>query len=81
MHACIQGHREQYTIGIINQTSTELPKFKIILVHKESNMIEFARMNIENYDPDSGKGYYQLTEATEEYISSKTQVVLISEVS
>ena len=58
----------------------ELPKFNIFFVHKESNMIEFARMNIENYDPDSGKGYYQLTEETEEYILSKTQVVLISEV-
>lgn len=61
--------------------SMEIPKFKLFLVDEESNMIEFAQMNIENYDPDSGNGYYQLTEATEEYISSKTQVVLISKVS
>jgi hypothetical protein len=53
----------------------------MIPVHKESNMIEFAKLNIENYDPDSGKGYYQFTEANyDEFISSKSQVVLISEV-
>ena len=74
----MQGRHTKY---IVNLTSVEPPKFKMIPVHKESNMIDFAMFNIENYDPDSGKGYYQFTEANqEEFISSKSQVVLISEV-
>ena len=56
-------------------------KFKFIPVFEECNMIDFAKKNIDNYDPDSGKGYYQFIEETEEYISPKTQIVLVSEVS
>lgn len=56
-------------------------QLKIICVSKESNMIDFAKKQIDNYDPDSGNGYYQFTEANEEYVSPKTKVVLISEVS
>ena len=56
-------------------------KFKIIAVPKECNMIDFAMENIGNYDPDSGKGYYQFIAGAEEYISPKTRVVLVSEVS
>ena len=78
---CMQRHHAKFIINISNQMSMEIPKFKLFLVDEESNMIEFAQMNVENYDPDSGNGYYQLTETTEEYISSKTQVVLISKVS
>ena len=61
--------------------SEDTPKFKIILVPEECNMIDFAKKNIDNYDPDSGKGYYQFIEKTQEYISPKTQVILVSEVS
>lgn len=56
-------------------------KFRIIPVPKECNMIDFAKENFEKYDPDSGYGYYQFTEGTEEYISPKTRVLLISKVS
>ena len=76
----MQGHHAKFIVNISSQMSVEIPKFKLFLVNEESNMIEFARINIENYDPDSGNCYYQLTEATEEYISSKTQVVLVSQV-
>lgn len=50
------------------------------LVEEECNIIKFAKQKDENYDPDSGKGYFQLTERSPEYISSTTNVVLISEV-
>ena len=56
-------------------------KFKIITVPKGCNMIDFAKEKVENYNPDSGNGYYQFLEAIEEYISPKTQVVLVNEVS
>lgn len=49
-------------------------------VGEECNMIEFAKHKIKNYDPDSGKGYFQLTVGSQEYISSQTDVVLINEV-
>ena len=76
----IQGRPTKYIVNVTSD-SVETPKFRMILVHKESNMIEFAKLNIEHYNPDSGKGYYQFTEANQdEFISSKTQVVLISEV-
>ena len=55
-------------------------KHKTITVPKECNMIEFAKEKIENYEPDSGNGYYQFIEGTEEYIPPKTRVVLVSEV-
>jgi hypothetical protein len=44
-------------------------------------MIDFAKEKIDNYDPDSGYGYYQFTKEADEYISPTTQVVLVSEVS
>lgn len=50
------------------------------IVKEECNMIEFAKHVINNYDPDSGKGYFQLLAGSQEYISSKTDVVLINEV-
>ena len=43
-------------------------------------MIEFAKKYVKNYDPDSGKGYYQLIDGDGEYISHHTDVILISEV-
>ena len=52
----------------------------IYSVENEINMIEFAKHNIPNYDPDRGKGYYQLIDGSPEYISSQTDVILISEV-
>ena len=54
----------------------------IFLVDKESNMIEFAKQKIRNYNPGCGKGYFELTAdiSPPVYISSKTQVVLINEV-
>ena len=54
-------------------------KFKIFTVSQECNMIDFAKEKIDKYDPDSGYGYYQFLDA-EEYISPKTQVVLVNEV-
>lgn len=76
----MQGRSTKYIVSITSD-SVETPKFRMILVHEVSNMIEFAKLNIEHYNPDSGKGYYQFTEANqEELISSKSQVVLISEV-
>ena len=42
-------------------------------------MVEFAKEKINLYDPDSGKGYFQLTEAV--YASPKTQVLLVNKVS
>jgi hypothetical protein len=56
-------------------------KFKIISVPKECNMINFAKKNFDNYDPDSRNGYYQFLKSTEEYIPRKTRVLLVSEVS
>ena len=56
-------------------------KFRIIPVLKECNMIDFAKENFDNYDPDSGNGYYQFIKSAEEYIPPKTQVLLVSEVS
>lgn len=44
-------------------------------------MIDFAKKNFDNYDPDSGNGYYQFIKSAEEYIPPKTQVLLVSEVS
>ena len=48
-------------------------------VTTECNMVEFAEEKIDCYDPDSGKGYFQLTEAV--YTSLKTQVLLVKQVS
>ena len=59
----------------------DAPKFKLFTVTEKCNMIDFARENVDKYNPDSGKGYYQFTEASKEYISPKTQVALVSEVS
>ena len=56
-------------------------KFRIIPVPKECNMIDFAKEKFDNYDPDSGNGYYQFIKSAEEYIPPKTQVLLVSEVS
>ena len=61
--------------------SEDTAKFTIIPVRKKCNMIEFAKNNIKNYDPDSGKGYYQFIKSKYEYISPKTEVVLVSKVS
>ena len=61
--------------------SSDIIITKIFPVLKECNMIDFAKEKVDNYDPDSGYGYYQFTEGTEEYISPMTQVVLISQVS
>lgn len=49
-------------------------------VEKDCNMVKFAKQNIQHYEPDCGKGYFQLTVRSQEYISSTTEVVLISEV-
>ena len=75
----MQKHHE--STDAANPELQPLSNFKLILVSKESNMIEFAKEKIENYDPDSGNGYYQFTESNEEYISPKTKVVLVHEVS
>ena len=61
--------------------SSDITITKILPVLKECNMIDFAKEKVDNYDPDSGYGYYQFTEGTEEYISPMTQVVLVSKVS
>ena len=76
----MQSHRKsvKFTQSDIRM---DAPKHKIFLVPEKSNMIDFAKKNIDNYDPDSGKGYYQFTETSKEYISPKTEVVLVSEVS
>ena len=66
---------------IISLQSMDTSNFKIILVLKKCKMIDFAKEKIFNYDPDSGNGYYEFTEASEEYISPKTKVVLVDEVS
>ena len=67
---------------IIALSSVDINFFKIIPVDKECNMIDFAKENSDKYyDPDSGKGYYQFVKTNEEYISPKTQVVLVSGVS
>ena len=62
----------------VKQTLNFIPPMHY--VEEECNMIEFAKQKDENYDPDSGKGYFQLTEKSQEYISSTTDVLLISEV-
>lgn len=49
-------------------------------VDDDCNMIDYAKKIVRHYDPDSGKGYYQLTDTAEEYISHNTDVILISEV-
>ena len=56
-------------------------KFEMVLVPKDCNMIDLAMDKIDDYDPDSGNGYYQFIEETEEYISPKTRVALVNEVS
>ena len=56
-------------------------RHKIFPVTNKCKMVDFAKKNIDDYDPDSGYGYYQFTEGTEEYISPMTQVVLVSKVS
>lgn len=66
---------------IISLKSMDPSKPKIIRVPRECNMIDFATEEIENYDPDSGRGYYQFVKGAEEYISPKTRVVLVSDVS
>ena len=76
----MQTHQRSVDITAIPLQSVDT-KFKIIAVPKECNMIDFAMEKIENYDPDSGKGYYQFIKGTEEFISSKTRVALVSEVS
>ena len=43
-------------------------------------MIEFAMKCVKNYDPDAGKGYYQLIDGDGECITRHTDVILISEV-
>lgn len=53
---------------------------EIHLVDEECNMIDFAKKFVKDYDPDSGMGYYELTDGTEEYISHTTGVILISKV-
>ena len=52
----------------------------IHLVTEDCNMIEFAKKCVKNYDPDSGKGYYQLIDGDGECISRHMDVILISEV-
>lgn len=70
----MQGHRRD-----VYMLSTKfIPPMYI--VEQECNMVKFAQEKIKNYDPDSGKGYFQLTHGSQEYISSTTEVVLISEV-
>ena len=49
-------------------------------VTEDCNMIEFAKKYVEYYDPDCGKGYYQLIDGVSEYISCHTDVILITEV-
>ena len=49
-------------------------------VNEDCNMINFAKKHVENYDPDSGKGYYQLIDGVSEYISDQTDIVLITKV-
>jgi hypothetical protein len=66
---------------IISLVSMDASNFQIIPVLKTCKMIDFAMEHIDNYDPDSGNGYYQLTKEKKEYISPKTEVVLVSEVS
>ena len=70
--------RHTYHTDIPLQSVTT--KFKTITVPKECNMIDFAKEKIENYEPDSGNGYYQFIEGTEEYIPPKTKVALVSKV-
>ena len=76
----LQKHRRSINAADLIELQ-RLSQFKIIPVSKESSMIDFAKKHIDNYDPDSGNGYYQFTEANEEYISPKTKVVLVSKVS
>lgn len=80
----IQRYRkETYSVTptyVVNDTTSTKFIPLIYPVEKECNMVVFAEQKIPNYDPDSGKGYYQLVGNTEVYISSKTKVVLISKV-
>ena len=82
----MQGRRSQKNSDMPDMSMqymyTDTSRFnQIILVTENCNMIDFAKRNIDNYDPDSGKGYYQFANRCEEYISPKTQIVLVSEVS
>ena len=78
----IQRHRKSVDmIEIMSLRSMDTSNFEIIPVLKKCKMIDFAMENIENYDPDSGYGYFQFSKENEEYISPKTEVILVSEVS
>ena len=72
--------KERDSMYVINETTSTKFIPLIYPVEEDCNMIEFAEQKIPNYDPDSGKGYYQLVDDTKVYISSKTDVVLISKV-
>lgn len=78
----IQRHRKSVDmIEIMSLRSMDTSNFEIIPVPKKCKMIDFAMEHIENYDPDSGYGYFQFSKENEEYISPKTEVILVSEVS
>ena len=49
-------------------------------VTEDCNMIDFAKKCVNNYNPDSGKGYYQLVDGDSEYVSHHSDIILISEV-
>ena len=68
-------------IELLSLRSMDTFKFEITPVLKKCKMIDFAMEHIENYDPDSGYGYFQFSKENEEYISPKTEVVLVGEVS
>ena len=79
----MQSHQKSVTVAqpAYDIIPMDAPKPKIFTVPENCSMIDFAKKNIDNYDPDSGTGYYQFTEESKEYISPKTQVALVSEVS
>ena len=77
----MQRHRKSIDISTQSDIPMDAPKCEIIPVPEICNMIDFAKKNIDDYDPDSGTGYYQLTEESKEYISPKTQVALVRDVS
>lgn len=68
-------------IELLSLRSMDTFNFEITPVLEKCKMIDFAMKHIENYDPDSGYGYFQFSKENEEYVSPKTEVVLVGEVS
>lgn len=69
------------------KSSIDLPQLSVNkipqlyeVVEDDCNMIEFAKSIRNNYHPDSGIAFFELTTEHPEYISSSTEVVLIDEV-